>query len=186
MEELVPTIQCNKEIEQILWFPVAELPGWRKKATTIEQERSFFGVSPFVPFLKSFISKMKAQKSGTRVVSKLPVTILKRPPSQPIDQPVLPKALSPQDEQVSENDDEADAVNEETFGDSNGSGWNFDDMINANKKLGFQTMYDDVTFDQQYGTSSATATACRHEAGGSTSLEEALLNAFLDGWNNSR
>ena len=52
MEELVPTIQCNKEIEAILWVPLVELPGWTANS---EDDKGFFGVAPFVKDIKRFV-----------------------------------------------------------------------------------------------------------------------------------
>jgi len=193
MEELVPTIQCNKEIEQILWYPVADLPGWKNKSG--DDDRSFFGVAPFVPQIKNFIKKMKSQ-----VAPVLPLSILKRPPP-PEAMKITSGTASAganiltrlglgtntskkqysSDEQLSDDDQEIDKANIETFGESCVGGWDFEEMMNANSKLGFKTTYNDQSFESSYGARPVVAatTATPDEP----AFEDAIFRAFISGWN---
>lgn len=174
MEELVPTIQCNKEIEQILWFPIDQLPGWSSRVSY--DDRGFFGVAPFVSMLKGFVK----QRRKTAVPALLPkdrmaalvgsVQILKRPP----------KLVAQHDDTYEENkeDPEADRFNRETFADTVDKGWSFEDMLNANQKLGFKTTYtDESDFDKIYSVSAVQPAPKR------TELAQRLIDAFMSGWN---
>jgi 8-oxo-dGTP pyrophosphatase MutT (NUDIX family) len=56
MEESVRTsINCQKEIEEIRWVPLTNLPGWAAGAGP--EDRGFFGVAPFVAKLKAYLSR---------------------------------------------------------------------------------------------------------------------------------
>ncbi len=110
MEELAPSIQCNKEIEEILWFPIAQLPS---PASEIEHQKSFFGVAPFTNAIRSFVNKMRVSKQMPRL--------------QYSDDPALFRIMKrPQ---------RTERANSETFGDGAGDGWSFDAMLAANAKL---------------------------------------------------
>ena len=159
MEELVPSIQCNKEVEKIIWVPLVELPGW-----TVQSHETggsgFFGVAPFVSQIKAFVKQVTKKQIPT-------VRILKRP--QP--------SLSRSDEQIEEeNDFAADAHNQDTFGqDDSATGWSFNDMLSANTKLGVvSTSLDQNEFDKTYSVQLA--------GGNVQSNKNRLVEAFRTGW----
>jgi 8-oxo-dGTP pyrophosphatase MutT (NUDIX family) len=159
MEELVPTIQCNKEIEQILWFPISQLPGWSSKISF--DDRGFFGVSPFVLNIKSFIKARKQTEVGS-------IKILKRlmAVGSSMKQALLDESIDPEDQ-------EADRYNKETFGgEETQTGWSVDDMLNANSRLGVKSTYDEASFGQIYSTGSMKKPI----------TENRLLDAFMIGW----
>ena len=165
MEELVPTIQCNKEIEQILWYPIDQLPGWANPGSGWE-DRNFFGVAPFVSMLKNFVKRTK--KLRGIVGPQIPLTtILKRPPQ--VKQP--PST----DEALSEGSD--DQLNSETFGHYTSDRWSFEDMISANEKLGMgASTFDDKTFDAQFNT------VVREK----NQVQDSLVRVFVDAWNRTK
>jgi 8-oxo-dGTP pyrophosphatase MutT (NUDIX family) len=123
MEELVPSIQCNKEIEQVLWVPLASLPGY---ASVPYDDRQYFGVAPFVPQIKDFL-----RKQGKPILR-----IMKRS-----------EDLYEEDKE----DPRADRLNSDTFPDED-PGWSFDDMVRANAKLGVTSTYSETAFEQQFST----------------------------------
>ena len=153
MEELVPSIQCNKEIEQILWVPVEKLPGW--VSSSGGPNEGFFGVAPFVPQLKSFVKKMLKDRKPVPSVR-----ILKRPEQA--------------EETEGLEDPTADRFNGETFGTGSATNWSFEDMMNANSQLGVRSTYTDESFEQAYST---RLEGRRVESGG-----DAILQAFISGW----
>lgn len=157
MEELVPSIQCNKEIEKISWVSVNDLPGWSSKVSY--DDRGFFGVAPFVSELKAFVKQINKQSAVI-----LPtVKILKRP---------VPKTAP--DEQIEEeNDLSADTHNFDTFGgDQSQTGWSFQDMLSANSKLGVvSSSLDQNEFDKTYSVQLQTRPT-KHR----------LVEAFRSGW----
>jgi 8-oxo-dGTP pyrophosphatase MutT (NUDIX family) len=126
MEELVPSIQCNKEIEEILWVPITQLP---TSSGDAETHKSFFGVAPFVSAIRTFVNEMRSHKKLPKL-DKQAVKILKRP--------------------------QRDRVNSET------TGWSFEDMMEANRKLAEQKVQQQSEF------------------------ASALMNAFRQGWINGR
>lgn len=156
MEELVPSINCNKEIEQVLWVPVTSLPGWSNVAY---DDRQFFGVAPFVHHIKAFIKRRNLGR---------PVRILARPSQVEDDQ-----------YEEDKEDPGADRANAETFPDDHrGGGWSFEDMMSANNKLGFQSTYSDTVFEQTYSSK-----AVGGNTGGSRILDEKkIIEAFKHGW----
>lgn len=176
MEELVPSIQCNKEIEQILWVPLADLPGFSKIPI---DDRGFFGVAPFVHHIKSFVKGLGGKRPALPTIK-----ILKRPQ---------------RDEGGDEEDALADRFNEEAFGsaDAGAKGWDFDSMLAANTKLGYHSSYNEASFDSTYsvplpvrkasidstrgvGKAPASGTGCK--------LLDAsrIMAAFHQGWTSSR
>ena len=178
MEELVPSIQCNKEIEAILWVPLEELPGW----TNLSDSRKFFAVAPFVPQIRAFVARM-ARTHTKRLDTH---TRAKRVDTQKYDQSEaharakhthneyanITKILQrpPQPEPES-----SDHLNQETFGTESGA-WSFEEMMSANDKLfGVKSSYTNEAFQQAYGASNNSAL--------SLSLQ-AVMDAFLAGWNN--
>lgn len=110
MEELVPSIQCNKEIEQILWFPIAQLPS---PSSDTEHQRSFFGVAPFTNAIRTFVNKMRTSKQMPKLAFSDDPTALYRIMKRP---------------------DRRDRLNSDTFGET-GDGWSFEAMLAANAKL---------------------------------------------------
>ena len=149
MEELVPSIQCNKEIEQILWVPLTSLPGW--SAGTSFDDRNFFGVAPFVGHIKSFV-----KRTNTATVR----ILQRRPPNR--------------DETFQEDKEDpfADRVNAETFpNDDSRAGWSFEDMLNANSKLGVKSTYSEEVFDATYSVQKRILNSKK------------ILDAFTSGWN---
>jgi len=173
MEELVPTIQCNKEIEQILWHPIDELPGWTNLSSGWE-DKNFFGVAPFVPMLKNFIKRTRKERG---MVGQATISILKRP-QVPVQQVLKQKLLpSVTDEALSEGSAD-DQLNSETFGNETSDRWSFEDMISANEKLGMRaSTFDDKTFDAQFSTVTTT------KKNGLSIDGDAILRAFIDAWN---
>jgi 8-oxo-dGTP pyrophosphatase MutT (NUDIX family) len=160
MEELVPSIQCNKEIEQVLWFPVTNLPGWTSGSG---DDKSFFGVAPFVQQIKGFVRRTFGS------VPKLPPTvkILKRPSKK-------------DDETFEENkeDPEADRSNAVTFPDDHREGgWSFEDMVNANSRLGVQSTYSDASFEATYNVVPPIVSSQKQILD-----TKRILDAFAQGW----
>lgn len=155
MEELVPSIQCNKEIEKIVWVPLSDLPGWASKASY--DDKGFFGVAPFVSELKAFVKHVKPPQKSIPTVR-----ILKRPTLPPPDDIIEGK---------DENDLAADTHNEDTFGES--TGWSFNEMLSANTKLGVvSSSLDQNEFDKAYSV----------QLRGNTSTNIRLVEAFRTGW----
>lgn len=156
MEELVPSINCNKEIEQVLWVPVSSLPGW---SNVPFDDRHFFGVAPFVHFIKAFIKRRNLGK---------PVRILARPSQTAEDD------LYEEDKE----DPSADRSNAETFPDDhNRPGWSFEDMLSANSKLGYQSTYSDAVFEKTYSSTAGLKPS-------STTILDGrkIVEAFKHGW----
>ena len=142
MEELVPTIQCNKEIEQILWVPISSLPGWYPG----NDDRNFFGVAPFVGHIKSFLRRT-----------------LNRP-GRKVTEDEFPEGTE---------DPEADRFNDETFpNDSRQGGWSFEDMLNANSKLGVKSTYSEAAFEATFNIQKKRLIDSRK-----------IIEAFNAGWN---
>ena len=167
MEELVPTIQCNKEIEQILWHPIDQLPGWTNSSSGWD-DRNFFGVAPFGPMLKNFVKRTRKERG---IVGPAQISILKRPPMPQVKPPVATMT----DEALSEGSD--DQMNTETFGQDASDRWSFEDMISANEKLGMKaSTFDDKTFDAQFSTVSMKKKNVAIDG-------DAILRAFIDAWN---
>ena len=186
MEELVPTIQCNKEIEQILWYPLDQLPGWSKVPS---DDRGFFGVAPFVNQLKSYVRKAKVGRPTERLLVQETVApsygskVSKAEPAvaQAVGSVKILKRQSKADETFQEGaeDPAADRFNADTFGAGEGnSGWSFQDMLSANTKLGVTSDYSQDVFDRTYSTGPTGGPA-------PTSMSadgKRILQAFIDGW----
>jgi len=157
MEELVPSIQCNKEIEQVLWFPVNNLPGWSNKSDSSD-DRNFFGVAPFVPHIKAFIKRTFGSPSKKNQLP--PIRILQRPTQEEFEE--------------SKEDPEADRVNAETFPeDHREGGWSFDAMMNANSKLGYTSTYSEEVFANTYNSPKADSGILDRSR---------IVKAFQEGW----
>ena len=194
MEELVPTIQCNKEIEQILWHPMDQLPGWSSSSSSgggsSWDDRNFFGVAPFVPLVKNFVKRTRKERGMSgRPISTTGISILKRPPTINMVS-LLASKPTPVDEALSEGGDSEDNMNVETFGKDAASSdrWSFEEMISANERLGvIGSTYNDKTFESEFSTSlggsSNLTTTKKFFSPHSVIDGTAIVRAFIDAWN---
>jgi 8-oxo-dGTP pyrophosphatase MutT (NUDIX family) len=167
MEELVPSIQCNKEIEQILWVPLVDLPGY---ARVPHDDKGFFGVAPFVGYIKSFVKRL----AGTRQPALPQIKILKRP-----------TVSRPEEDMADEEDAAADRFNADAFGsaDASAKGWDFEAMLAANTKLGYQSSYNESSFDAAYSV--PLPSRPRSDSVQQLTVLDGgrVMAAFREGWN---
>ena len=112
-ESIATGTRTKKEIDAVGWVKLTDFPKWNSSSS---DDKYYYGVAPFVHALKQWVRAHGVQED-----------------------------TGPDDEAFREGEEvpasRADAVNNDTFG--GGTGWSFEAMLAANRKLGYKSEFDE-------------------------------------------